>query len=115
MADKPNTTNPSASSLPRVVPLSEPSGRCYSLRLNGHEVLVDAGNKGKPGDTVVLWPKKKCPVIVRRLARYTEYRGEADGPSPLSDRYYFSELGNGQLFDVALNKTAAIHKVVGDL
>ncbi len=64
MADKSDTTNPSAS-LPRVVPLSGPSGCCYTLRLNGHEVLVDAGNKGKPGDTVVLWPKKKCPVIVR--------------------------------------------------
>ncbi len=42
MADKPISTNPSASSLPRVVPLSGPSGCCYTLRLNGHEVLVDA-------------------------------------------------------------------------
>ncbi len=115
MADKPNSTNPSSSSPPRVVPLSGPSGRCYTLRLNGHEVLVDAGNKGKPGDTVVLWPKKKCPVIVRRLARYTEYPGESATPAPLSARYYFAELGTGHMFDVALNKTAAIHKVVGDL
>ena len=43
------------------------------------------------------------------------YPGEADGPSPLSDRYYFSNLENGQMFDIALNKTAAIHRVVGDL
>ncbi len=115
MAEQSDTTNPSASSLPRVVPLSGPSGRCYTLRLNGHEVLVDASNKGKPGDVVVLWPKKKAPVVYRRLARVVPYPGEADGPAPLSDRYYFAELENGQMFDVPLNKTAAIHKVVGDL
>ena len=43
------------------------------------------------------------------------YPGEADGPSVLSDRYYFAELENRQMFDVAINKTAAIHKVVGNL
>ncbi len=110
MADKSNTTNPSASSLPRVVPVS--SGRRYTLRLNGHEVLVDASNKGKPGDVVVQWPKKKTPVVCRRLARMAPFPGDSDGPAPLSDRYYFAELENGQMFDVPLNKTAAIHKVV---
>ncbi len=118
MADNPNTTNPSASSLPRVVPLSGPSGCCYTLRLNGHEVLVDAGNKGKPGDVVVLWPKKKCPVIVRRLARTSPYPGEAVGPAGvamLSDRFYYAVPGTGSMFDVAFKKVAAVHKVVGDL
>ncbi len=91
------------------------SGRCYILRLDAHEVLVDPTNKGKPGDVVVLWPKKKAPVVCRRLARVVPYPGEADGPAPLSDRYYFAELENGQMFDVPLNKTAAILKVVGDL
>ncbi len=91
------------------------SGRCYTLRIDSQEVLVDPTDKGKPGDVVVLWPKKKAPVVCRRLARVVPYPGEADGPSPLSDRYYFAELENGQMFDVALNKTAAIHKVVGDL
>ena len=100
-------------SLP-TVGLTKP-GRCYILRLEAHEVLVDPTHKGKPGDIVVLWPKKKGPVVCRRLARVVPYPGEADGPAPLSDRYYFAELGNGQMFDVALNKTAAIHKVVGDL
>ncbi len=95
MAEQSDTTNPS-SSLPRVVPLSGPSGCCYTLRLNGHEVLVDAGNKGKPGDVVVLWPKKKCPVIVRRLARTSPYPGEAVGPAGvamLSDRFYYAVPG----------------------
>ncbi len=49
------------------------------------------------------------------MARYTEYPGESATPAPLSARYYFAELGTGHMFDVALNKTAAIHKVVGDL
>ncbi len=88
------------------------SGRCYILRLDAHEVLVDPTDKGKPGNVVVLWPKKKAPVVCRRLARVGPYPGEAYGASPLSDRYYFADLENGQMFDVALNKTAAIHKVV---
>ena len=91
------------------------SGRCYILRLDAHEVLVDPTDKGKPGDVVVLWPKKKAPVVCRRLARVVPYPGEADGPSVLSDRYYFADLENGQMFDVAINKTAAVHKVVGPL
>ena len=116
MADNTPTTIPLSQSLPNVVPVSasEPGDRCYMLRLNGHEVLVNAGDKGKPGDTVVLWPKKKCPVIVRRLARYCAYPGESASPAPLSARYYFAELGTGHMFDVATSKTAAIHKVVGD-
>ncbi len=100
------------------VPVSGPSGCCYTLRLNGHEVLVDASNKGKPGDVVVLWPKKKCPVIVRRLARTSPYPGEAVGPAGvamLSDRFYYAVPGTGSMFDVAFKKVAAIHKVVGDL
>ncbi len=100
-------------SLP-TVGLTKP-GRCYILRLDLHEVLVDPTDKGKPGDVVVLWAKKKAPVVCRRLARVVSYPGEADGPSVLSDRYYFADLENGQMFDVAINKTAAIHKVVGPL
>ncbi len=91
------------------------SGRCYILRLDAHEVLVDPTDKGTPGDVVVLWPKKKAPVVCRRLARVVPYPGESDGPAPLSDRYYFADLETGAMFDIALNKTAAIHKVVGDL
>ena len=87
-------------------------GRCYTLRIDSHEVLVDPTDKGKLGDIVVLWPKKKAPVVCRQLARVAPFPGDADGPLPLSDRYYFADLENGQMFDVALNKTAAIHKVV---
>ncbi len=97
-----------------TVGLTKP-GRCYTLRLDAHEVLVDPTNKGKPGDVVVLWPKKKAPVVCRRLARVAPFPGDADGPAPLSDRYYFADLENGQMFDVVISKVAAIHKVVGDL
>ncbi len=78
-------------------------------------MLVDPTDKGKPGDVVVLWPKKKAPVVCQRLARVVPYPGEADGPAPLSDRYYFADLETGHMIDVAINKTAAIHKVVGNL
>ncbi len=88
------------------------SGRCYILRLDAHQVLVDPTNRGKPGEVVVLWPKKKAPVVCRRLTRVVPYPGEADRPAPLSDRYYFADVENWQMFDVPLNKTAAIHKVV---
>ncbi len=87
-------------------------GRCFTLRIDAHEVLVDPTDKGKPGDVVVLWPKKKAPVVCRRLARVVPYPGEADGPAPLSDRYNFADLENGQMFDIVLDKTAAIHKLV---
>ena len=33
----------------------------------------------------------------------------------LSDRYYFADLENGQMFDIAINKVAMIHKVGGSV
>ena len=120
MATQINTTNLPSQPLPTVAlvlgPPDKPAdGRCYTLRLNGYEVLVDARDKGKPGDIVVLWPKKKGPVVTRRLARVAPYPGDADRPDPRADRYYFADLAEGYTFNVALNKVAAIHKVVGDL
>ncbi len=97
-------------SLP-TVGLKKP-GRCYTLCVDDHEVLVDPTDKGKPGDIVVLWPKKKAPVVCRRLARVAPFPGDADRPSPLADRYYFADPETDVMFDVPLNKTAAIHKVV---
>ena len=85
--------------------------RCYMLRLDVHQVLVDPTNKGKLGDVVVLWPKK-TPVVCRRLARVAPFPGEADRPAPLAERYYFADPETDAMFDVPLDKTAAIHKVV---
>ena len=98
--------------------VADPVARRYLLRTMGHEVEVDVRDKGKPGDTVVLWPKKKCPVIVRRLARVEPYPNEPIGPAGpalLSDRFYFADPETGQMYDVAFKKVAAIHKVIGGL
>ncbi len=73
------------------------------------------GVQGNPGDLVVLWPKRKAPVVTRKLARVAPYAGGSDRPAPMADRYYFADLETGALFDIALNKVAAIHKVLGDL
>ena len=41
----------------------------YTLRVNGHDLVVDGSKKGQPGDVVVVWPVKGGPLIARRLAR----------------------------------------------
>ncbi len=114
------TNTPTTKPFPNVGLLLGPAepplnDRCYTLRVGAVNVLVDPTNKGKPGDLVVLWPKKKAPVVVRRLARVAPFAGDADGPAPMADRYYFADPETDVMFDVAVNKTASIHKVVGTL
>ena len=43
----------------------------YTLRVNGHDLVVDGSKKGRPGDVVVVWPVKGGPLVARRLARCT--------------------------------------------
>ena len=112
MADISHTTN-----VP-VLSVDDVTAGHYVLRANARAVLVDPANKGKPGDLVVLWPKRKAPAIVRRLARTTPYAGEAVGPAGpalLSDRFYFADPETGHTYDMAFKKVAAIHKVIGGL
>ncbi len=33
----------------------------YTLRVNGHDLVVDGSKKGQPGDVVVVWPVKGGP------------------------------------------------------
>ena len=40
----------------------------YTLRVNGHDLVVDGSKKGQPGDVVVVWPVKGGPLVARRLA-----------------------------------------------
>ena len=120
MAKATNTLTTNRPPRPNVGLLLDPAngsgnGRCYTLQLDDNQVLVDPTNKGKPGDVVVLWPKRKAPVVTRKLARIEPCAGDADRPAPMADRYYFADLETGALFDIALNKVAAIHKVLGDL
>ena len=45
----------------------------YTLRVNGHDLVVDGSKKGQPGDVVVVWPVKGGPLVARRLARCSPY------------------------------------------
>ena len=45
----------------------------YLVHIDGKQVCVDPRDKGEPGDTVVVWPKKRGPVMLRRLARCKPY------------------------------------------
>ena len=72
----------------------------YHVHLDGKQVCADPRDKGEPGDTVVVWPKKRGPLVLRRLARY-----EAD------NSFYFA-TADEEVVSVPSNKVAAIHKVV---
>ena len=77
---------------------------CYTLQMmDGHRMLVDPSKKGEPGDIVVVWPRKRGPVITRRLARCAPY-----------NTFYFRGLDTGDVFELPCNKVSAIHAVVGD-
>ena len=74
----------------------------YTLRVNGHELIANGSDKGEPGDTVVVWPVKGGPRIMRRLARCAPYRD-----------FYFASLNNGRTVAVPVNKVRLIHAVIG--
>ncbi len=71
----------------------------YLVHLDGKQICADPCDKGEPGDTVVVWPKKRGPLVLRRLARNT-----------LDQLYYFAD--GDEVVSVPANKVAAIHKVV---
>ena len=75
---------------------------CYTLQMDGHQVVVDPSKKGEPGDLVVLWPRKKGPMVARRLARCSPYK-----------TFHFRSLNTGGVFELPCNKVSAIHAVVG--
>ncbi len=54
------------------------------------------------GDLVVVWRKKRGPLITRRIAQQ----------SPFST-FWFRSLETGELFELPCNKVSAIHAVVG--
>ncbi len=54
--------------IPRLEALARPDG-CYALEMGDTRLVVDPSKKGEPGDIVVLWPRKKGPLLARRLAR----------------------------------------------
>ena len=44
--------------------ISETAGTpFYTLRVNGHDLVVDGSKKGQPGDVVVVWPVKGGALV----------------------------------------------------
>ena len=85
----------------RLDALTRPDG-CYAVQMGDNRLVVDPSKKGEPGDVVVVWPRKKGPMVVRRLARCTPY-----------NTYHFRGLDTGDVFELLCNKVSAIHAVVG--
>ncbi len=54
------------------------------------------------GDIVVVWCKKRGPLVTRRLARRSPFR-----------TYHFRDLDSGRVFEMPCSKVAAIHSVIG--
>ncbi len=77
-------------------------GHCYVLQTGSDRLVVDPRQKGDPGDVVVVWRKKRGPLVTRRLARRSPFR-----------TYHSRDLDSGRVFDLPCNKVAAIHSVVG--
>ena len=80
------------------------SDDCYTLQVGDFHLVVDPSKKGEPGDIVVVWPRKKGPMVVRRLARCAPY-----------DTFYFRSLGTAEVFEMRCNKVCAIHALAADL
>ncbi len=90
-----------AATLPAGV---QEGGHCYALQTATERLVVDPSQKGEPGDLVVVWPKKRGPVLTRRLARRSPF-----------NTYHFCDLGTGDVFELPCNKVSAIHAVAGHL
>ncbi len=78
-------------------------GCCYVLQIGRDRVVVDASKKGEPGDIVVVWPRKKGPMVARRLARSAPYK-----------TFHFRALDTGDVFELRCNKVSAIHALAGE-
>ncbi len=77
-------------------------GHCYALLTATERLVVDPRQKGEPGDLVVVWRKKRGPVLTRRLARRAPF-----------NTYHFRDLKTGDVFELPCNKVSAIHAVAG--
>ncbi len=80
--------------------LTRPDG-AYTLQVGGHHLVVDPSKKGEPGDIVVVWPRKKGPMLARRLARCAPY-----------DTFHFRALDTGDVFEQRCNEVVCIHALV---
>ncbi len=79
---------------------AQEGGHCYALQTATERLVVDPRQKGQPGGLVVVWRKKRGPLVTRRLARRSPF-----------NTYHFSDLGTGDVFELPCNKVSAIHAV----
>ena len=75
-------------------------GRRCAATIGNRQVMADPGDKGEPGDMVLVWPKKRAPMVLRRLARCKPY-----------GTFYFATAGE-QVVAVPCNKVTVIHGVI---
>ncbi len=73
----------------------------YELRAGDTYLIVNPRRKGEPGDIVVVWPRKRGPMLARRLARCAPY-----------DTFHFRALDTGDVFEQRCNEIVAIHALV---
>ncbi len=71
----------------------------YLVHLDGRQICADPRDKGEPGDTVVVWLKRRGPTVLRRLARC----------EPFNNFWFATDDGT---VAVPCNKVSAIHKVL---
>ncbi len=79
--------------------LERPDG-AYTLPVGDFHLVVDPSKKGEAGDIVVVWPRKKSPLVARRLARCVPY-----------DTFHFRALGTGGVFELRCNRVCAIRSI----
>ncbi len=75
----------------------------YLVTIGNRWLMADPSDKGEPGDTVIVWPRKRAPMVLRRLARYETYE--------VQDTFYFATAGE-QVVAVPCNKVTAVHRVI---
>ncbi len=75
----------------------------YLVTIGNRWLMADPSDKGDPGEMVIVWPRKRAPMVLRRLARYETH--------DVQDTFYFATAGE-QVVAVACNKVTAIHRVV---
>ena len=87
-AGQPPATGPGETIEDSGIPAATP---VYTLRVIGHDLVVDGSKKGRPGDVVVVWPVKGGPLVARRLARCIQAAAAFEGSSAPVGRCDFFE------------------------
>ncbi len=86
---------------PSVLDQHFASAEPYLVRVDGRHVYADPRDKGDLGDLVLVWPKRRSPRLLRRLARCQPF-----------DKYFFASLETGETIAVPSNRIRMIHKII---